>query len=197
MNRMLEKMASALCRCIDGLLLIAWLGAVDWLLLTGNDTAFLHPRFRLFLTGGTAILGTFILVILSGPQRRETGWQLAVTTVHALVLMVPLLFLTSVIGQGMGAHALTKKYKGVEQQTLTRLLESGKAKRGESSPIPGRAVSVLLMERIRNRQTSLIGDHPPGCPFYFFPAANYRSLPGCFPMFFSFHQHVQRPHPCR
>ena len=135
-NRMLEKMASALCHYIDGLLLIAWLGAIGWLLLTGNDTAFLHPRFRLFLTCGTVMLATFILVILSGPQRRETGWQLAVTTVHALVLMVPLLFLTSVIGQGMGAHALMKKYTGVEQQTLTRLLESGKGKIGEANPTP-------------------------------------------------------------
>jgi len=145
MIRMLEKMTSSLCRYIDGLLLVAWLGAIGWLLLTGNDTAFLHPRFRLFLIGGAILLVAFILVILFGPQQRKTGWQVAVTSAHALLLIVPLLFLITVVDQGMGSHALTRKYTGTEQQTLARLLESGKGSAGEANPTP--AMSLLDIAR--------------------------------------------------
>ena len=145
MIRMVEKMTSALCRYIDGLLLVAWLGAIGWLLLTGNDTAFLHPRFRLFLMGGAILLTAFILVILFGPQRRKTGWQLVVTSAQALLLMVPLLFLTTVIDQGLGAHALARKYTGMEQQTLARLLERGKDVAGEANQRPN--VSLLDIAR--------------------------------------------------
>ncbi len=71
-----------------------------------------------------------------------------------MAFMVPLLFLTSVIGQGMGAHALTKKYKGVEQQTLTRLLESGKGNIGEANPTPNMSLLDIArqMEQMDGRR---------------------------------------------
>jgi len=115
------------------------------LLLTGKDTAFLHPRFRLFLGSGAVLLTAFILVILFGPKRQDTGWPLAMTTGHALVILAPLLFLTTVVDQGMGSHALTRKYTGTEQQMLTHLLESGKGTGGEANPTP--AMSLLDIAR--------------------------------------------------
>lgn len=134
-----------LCRYVDGLVFVALLGALAWLLLSGNDTAFLHPRFRPFLVGGILLLAAFILVMVRGPKRHHAGWLLATLIVQALVLAMPLLFLTTVMDRGMGAHALTRKYTGMEQQTLARLLGSEKSK-----PLAtGRTPTLSLLEVAR------------------------------------------------
>ncbi|BBO69921.1 hypothetical protein DSCA_38510 [Desulfosarcina alkanivorans] len=125
MTRTAKTIAAFVCRYLDALLYALWLGVLCWLLLTGSDSAFLHPRFRFFLAGGAMLLAAFMVVTLSGPKPVGTGWSLAATTARALLLMTPLLFLTTVTGQGMGAHALTRKFTGMEQQTLSRLLERG------------------------------------------------------------------------
>jgi putative membrane protein len=117
-----------LLRYLDALVFVAFVGALGWLLLTGNDTAFLHPRFRPFLTAGALLLAVFIFVIVRGPTRDHAGWPLIVHSVQALVLATPLVFLVFAMDQNMGAHALTRKYTGTEQQTLARLIESGKNK---------------------------------------------------------------------
>ncbi len=136
MIRMVKAMAILIVHSLDVLLFGLWLGVICWLLLTGNDKAFLHPRFRLFLAGGGVLLAAFMGVILYGPKRRSNGWPLAAATAQALLLMAPLLFLSTVVGQSLGAHALTKKYTGMEQQTLSLLLESGKDKTGDAKPMP-------------------------------------------------------------
>jgi uncharacterized repeat protein (TIGR03943 family) len=145
MSQLLKKRLLSVCRYLDVLLFVAWLGALGGLLLTGTDTAFLHPRFRLFMAGGAMLLTTFILAILIGPKRHDTGWPLAMTTVQALVILTPLLFLTTMVDRGMGSHALSRKYTGREQQTLTRLLESGKRITDEANPSP--AMSLLDIAR--------------------------------------------------
>ncbi len=145
MSRAIVKMASSICRYLDVLLFAAWLGTLGWLLLTGNEKAFLHPRFRLFLVGGAMLLAAFILVKLFGLKRRDTGWPLAMKCAQALVLAAPLLFLATVVDQGMGTHAMTKKYTGMEQQTLARLLESGTDKTEALNPTPD--VSLLDIAR--------------------------------------------------
>jgi uncharacterized repeat protein (TIGR03943 family) len=127
MIRMVKSMAALIGRNLDGLLFALWLGAITWLLMSGTDKAFLHPRFRWFLAGGGLILAAFMGVVVFGPKRRSTGWPLAAAAARVLLLMTPVLFLTTVTDQGMGAHALTKKYTGMGQQTLSRLLERGKS----------------------------------------------------------------------
>ena len=117
-----------LLRYLDGLVFAAFVGALSWLLLTGNDTAFLHPRFRPFLAAGALLLAIFIFVIIRGPTRGPTGWPLIGQSVQALVLATPLVFLVFAMDQNMGAHALARKYTGTEQQTLARLIGSGKDK---------------------------------------------------------------------
>lgn len=127
MTRMVKTAVGLIGHYLDVLLFGLWLGMLCWLLLTDIDKAFLHPRFRPFLVGGGILLAAFMMARLSGPQQQRTGWPLTDTTAQVLLLMAPLLFLTTVAGQGMGAHALTKKYSGMEQQTLSRLLERGKS----------------------------------------------------------------------
>ena len=127
MTRMVKTAVGLIGHYLDVLLFGLWLGMLCWLLLTDTDKAFLHPRFRPFLVGGGILLAAFMMARLADPQQQRTGWPLTDTTARVLLLMAPLLFLTSVSGQGMGTHALTKKYSGMEQQTLSRLLERGKS----------------------------------------------------------------------
>lgn len=112
-------------RYLDALVFVALVAALGWLLLTGNDTAFLHPRFRPFLAAGALLLATFFFVIVWGPKRFHAGWPLVAHSVQALVLAMPLVFLFFAMDQNMGAHALTRKYTGTEQQTLARLIGRG------------------------------------------------------------------------
>lgn len=134
-----------LFRHVDGAVYMALLGALGGLLLTGNDTAFLHPRFRPFLIGGILILAAFLFVIGRGAKRHHGGWQLATRIVQALVLAMPLLFLTTGMDHGMGTHALTRKYTGMEQQTLARLLGRGKRKAPATDGTP--TLSLLEVAR--------------------------------------------------
>jgi uncharacterized repeat protein (TIGR03943 family) len=115
-------------RYLDALVFVAFAGVLGWLLFTGNDTAFLHPRFRPFLAAGALLLAVFIFVIVRGPKRDHAGWSLLAHSVQAMVLAMPLVFMAFAIDQNMGAHALTRKYTGTEQQTLARLINSGKNK---------------------------------------------------------------------
>ena len=145
MIRIVKSMVTRIARDLDGLLFALWLGTIAWLLLTGTDKAFLHPRFRLFLAGGGLILAGFMGVAVFGPKRSITGWPLAATTARVFLLMTPLLFMATVAGQGMGAHALTKKYTGMEQQTLSRLLEGGEDTTGPKNH--NRNMSLLDIAR--------------------------------------------------
>lgn len=94
-------------------------------------------------------MAIFIFVMVGGPKRQTAGWPLATTTARALVVMTPLFFLTIVVNQGMGSHALTKKYTGMEQQTLARLLENGKGEAGAVSRRPD--ISLLDIARRMKR----------------------------------------------
>lgn len=136
MIRRLRTIAGFIGRYADVLVLFALLVAIGWMLLTGNDKAFLHPRFRLFLVGGAMLLVAFILVVLLDRKRQDASWPWVMPAAQALVVMVPLLFLYAIVGQGLGAHALTKKYTGIEQQTLARLLEGGPGKTAAVNPSP-------------------------------------------------------------
>ncbi len=113
---------------LDAMVLSALAGAIAWLLLSGNTTAFLHPRFRLFLLVGVLMLTAFIFVMIRGPKSHHHNWLLADHTLQALVLAMPVLFLMLSMHQNMGTQALTRKYTGNEQETLARLLKSGEDK---------------------------------------------------------------------
>ncbi len=133
MSRREKPVAVLIGHYLDVLPFGLWLGMICWLLHTGTDKAFLHPRFQPFLVGGGILLAAFLMARLFGPNRQHTGWPLAATAAQVLLLMTPLLFLVTVAGQGMGAHALTKKYTGMEQQALSRLLERGKNRSDEGA----------------------------------------------------------------
>ena len=113
---------------LDAFVLSSLMGALAWLLLTGNTTAFLHPRFRLFLLAGVLLLAAFVFVMVRGPKSHRSGWFLADHGLQALVLAMPVLFLIFSMNQNMGTQALTRKFTGNEQETLSRLLKSGEGK---------------------------------------------------------------------
>ncbi len=120
MTGTLKSRTDKLDRLLTGaspiIVLIALLNTLGWLLLNDNYTSFLHPRFWPFLLLGALILAGFILALLlsrpllSANSSRET-------TVKSIVITVPLIFLYTVYGQGMGGHALSKKYTGNEPST--------------------------------------------------------------------------------
>jgi putative membrane protein len=143
---------SRILRYLDAFFFAGLAGVLGWLIVTGNDTAFLHPRFRPFLLAGFLLLAVFVVVIVQRPRRHYRGWSLANHFAQVLVLAMPLLFLVFSMDQGMGAHALTRKYTGTEQQTLARLL-----KKGETKPLDESGTPTLTLLEIARRMNQLDG----------------------------------------
>jgi len=120
MTGALKSRAGKLGRLLTGvspiIVLIALLNALGWLLLSDNYTSFLHPRFWPFLLLGILILAGFILALFLGRPLFSANSSRE-TAVRSIVIIVPLIFLYTVYDQGMGGHALSKKYTGNEPNT--------------------------------------------------------------------------------
>ena len=154
MIRPTKRPLALLSHHLERLLLVAWLCTIGWLLLTGNDRAFLHPRFRIFLMTGALLLTAFVVAVPWRPKEQEVGWQLTASSIRMLVVMTPLLFLYTVVDQGLGAHALTRKYTGTEQNTLARQLADGKGQSEAVDPKPEMSLLEIArrMKQVDGRQ---------------------------------------------
>ena len=90
------------------IILVVVLDGLGWLLLSGNYTSFLHPRFGVFLFIGVLIIaGFFISFIIGGNPFSHCG--LGDNAVRSLILITPIIFMYTVAGQDMGSHALNMK----------------------------------------------------------------------------------------
>jgi len=105
-----EKMSRVVLGLLPIVVLIAILDALVWLITKDTYTAFLHPRFWPFLLIGTVILAGFIAALMLGRLEPVGSSREALT--RAIVMLIPLIFLYTVYGQGLGGHALSKKYVG-------------------------------------------------------------------------------------
>ena len=100
--------------------LIVILDALVWMLISDNYTSFLHPRFWPFLLAATVMVVLFISVNIFG-KRMQSNVLMNRKVVQLLVLLTPLFVLYTVIGQGMGVHAFSKKNINAEQNALQLL----------------------------------------------------------------------------
>lgn len=87
---------------------LAMLGVLGWLVTNGLYTSFLHPRFLPFLIGGMVIIAGFVFSLAFG-KKLHTTYSRKQIMAQSLVMMLPLLFIVSVAGKGMGTHALALK----------------------------------------------------------------------------------------
>lgn len=106
--RDLKSLAKLLLNNTTLIALIVILDALAWMLLSDNYTAFLHPRFWPFLLAATAIIVLFIGAIIIG-NRMPSNVSINQKIVKLLVLLTPIFVLYTVVGQGMGVHAYSKK----------------------------------------------------------------------------------------
>jgi len=109
-----EKWSRLILGLIPIIVLIAILDALIWLITSDTYTAYLHPRFGLFLLIGTVILAGFIAALMMGRLTPPAGSSGEILS-RAIVMLIPLLFLYTAFGQGMGGHAFSKKIVGNEQ----------------------------------------------------------------------------------
>ena len=109
-----EKWSRLILGLIPIFVLIAILDALVWLITSDTYTAYLHPRFGLFLVIGSGILAGFIVALMLGRLSPPAGSSGEILS-RAVVMLIPLLFLYTAFGQGMGEHAFSKKFVGNEQ----------------------------------------------------------------------------------
>lgn len=93
------------------------LDALVWMLISENYTSFLHPRFWPFILAATVIIVLYIGAIICG-KRMQSHVSMNRKIVNFLVVLSPLFVLYTVVGQGMGVHAYSKKVTNSEQSAL-------------------------------------------------------------------------------
>ena len=94
---------------LQPLVFFAWLYAYLWLLFGDRYRAFIQPRFWLLVILGAVI--TFLFLISTLWRRWPHGHGPTGTGlwIRAAILCLPLLYLWTAFGAGLGAHALTKR----------------------------------------------------------------------------------------
>jgi uncharacterized repeat protein (TIGR03943 family) len=135
-------------RQIHIIALLAILAALAWLLIDHRYTEFLHPRFQPFLLTGAVIVLGFIAALFFTRRRPAEGHPNE-SFIRSAVMVVPLLFMVTVAGQGMGTHALNRKYTGTEQELLASLMAD--AKETTASEELNRPLSLLDVVRKMKR----------------------------------------------
>lgn len=116
--------------------------ALVWMLISGNYTSFLHPRFWPFLLAATIIIALYISAILAGKWMKFS----VITNqkiVSFLVVLTPLFVLYTVVGQGMGVHAFSKKVINSDQSALPFLKDLADQEPGDKKTNTGNEYSIL------------------------------------------------------
>jgi uncharacterized repeat protein (TIGR03943 family) len=113
----LKDLTNFLLNHATSITLIVILDALVWMLISENYTAFLHPRFWPFLLAATMIIVLYISAIIIG-KRMQSNVSMSQKIVKFFVLLTPLFVLYTVVGQGMGVHAFSKKNIDTEQGAL-------------------------------------------------------------------------------
>ena len=113
----LRKLTNFLLNNATLITLIVILNVLVWMLISGNYTSFLHPRFWPFLLAATVIIVLYIGAIIIGTRLHPNASTYR-KMINYLVLLTPLFVSYTVAGQGMGVHAYLKKNTNAEQNAL-------------------------------------------------------------------------------
>ena len=88
---------------------IIWIATYCWLLKGDRYKAFLQPKLWPLLILATLLLLVFVTAKLSQFQSRKKAANIGDVWLQAAILTIPAIFLWTVYGQSLGAHALTQK----------------------------------------------------------------------------------------
>jgi putative membrane protein len=147
MRESVKKSAGVLTILLPALSYIVWIDVYYWLLTGGRYKAFMQPKLWPLL-----ILALTLLVLFAGwvIYRFAAGHKASAgadTWLRAGILLVPALFLWTMYGHSLGAHALVNK--NFDPGALSALPETAGA------PIPRAdlpAVEVSLLDLVKDAQ---------------------------------------------
>ena len=116
----LKDLTKFLLNNVTLIALIVILDALVWMLISENYTSFLHPRFWPFLLAAAVIIVLYIGAIIFG-KRMQFNVSTNQKVVKLMVLLTPFFVLHTVVGQGMGVHAFSKKVTNSDQSAMQLL----------------------------------------------------------------------------
>jgi uncharacterized repeat protein (TIGR03943 family) len=140
----LKDLTNFLLNNTTSITLIVILDALVWMLVSEKYTAFLHPIFWPFLLAATVIIILYLCANIIG-KRMQSNVSNSRKIVKFLVLLTPLFVLYTVVGQGMGVHAYTKKNIIAEQSDLAFLKDLAVQEAGNKKPNAGNKYSILAL----------------------------------------------------
>ena len=101
--------------CLPAITFMVWIAAYFWLLNGDRYKAFMQPKLRPMLILALFLLLIFVTALISQLLRKKKENQTTDVWLRAAILFVPALFLWTVYGQSLGAHALSKKVFDVDE----------------------------------------------------------------------------------
>jgi len=94
---------------LPAIIFTVWIAAYYWLLKGERYKAFMQPKLRPMLMLALLLLLIFVMALISQLSRNKKEPDITGAWLRAAILFVPALFLWTVYGQSLGAHALSKK----------------------------------------------------------------------------------------
>lgn len=145
MKQKAKKIFSVFTVCLPVFTYLVWIGVYYWLLEGGRYRAFMQPKLLPLL-----ILALILLLFFGVSFIFKFAWQhkgpgQTDAWLRAGILFVPALFLWTVYGQSLGAHALTKKTFDADEMISIPQTPTEQPSTPDSS-----VIGVSLLELLKN-----------------------------------------------
>ncbi|MGD8522643.1 MAG: TIGR03943 family protein [Desulfobacterales bacterium] len=119
MKEKAKNIVAVLTACLPALIFFIWIDSYLWLLRGNRYKAFIHPKLRPIMILALVLLLIYMVALISGFSQKKSRPNIMDAWLRAAILFLPALFLWSVYGQSLGAHALVNKTFDADEIILT------------------------------------------------------------------------------
>ena len=118
MKEKVKNIVAAVTVCLPAIIFFIWIDSYFWLLRGDRYRTFMQPKLKPIMILALILLLIYMVALISGFSREKSRSNVIEVWLRAAILFIPALFLWSVYGQSLGAHALVNKAFDVDEIIL-------------------------------------------------------------------------------
>jgi uncharacterized repeat protein (TIGR03943 family) len=109
MKEKVKNIVAIVTVCLPAIIFFVWIDSYFWLLRGDRYKAFMQPKLRPIMILALILLLIYLVALISGFSQEKSRSNKIDVWLCAAILFIPALFLWTVYGQSLGAHALMNK----------------------------------------------------------------------------------------
>jgi len=118
MKEKVKNIVAVVTACLPAIIFFIWIDSYFWLLRGDRYKTFMQPKLRPIMILALILLLIYMVARISGFSREKSRSNIIDVWLRAAILFIPALFLWTVYGQSLGAHALVNKAFDVDEIIL-------------------------------------------------------------------------------